>query len=105
MVYSAGRDGSRRMAYAHLTFRQLDKESDCLAHGLEAAGIGRGVRTILMVPPGPAFFSLIFAMFKTGAVPVVVDPGMGIGRMLNCLQESRPAGFVGVSKAHALRTL
>ena len=105
VVYSAGRDRSGRTAYAHLTFRQLDKESDCVAHGLEEAGIGRGVRTILMVPPDPSFFILIFAMFKTGAVPVVVDPGMGIRRMLDCLKESRPEAFIGIPKAHALRTL
>ncbi len=105
VVYPAGQDQAGRIAYAHLTFRQLEKESDCLAHGLEAAGIERGTRTILMVPPGPEFFSLIFAMFKTGAVPVVVDPGMGIRRMLNCLKESKPSVFIGISKAHALRTV
>ena len=59
VVYSVGRDKYGRMAYGHLTFRQLDKESDCLAHGLEAAGIVRGTRTILMVRPSPEFFCLI----------------------------------------------
>lgn len=103
VVYPAGRDKDGRVAYAHLTFRQLDKESDCMAHGLQNAGIGRGVRTILMVTPSPEFFALIFAMFKTGAVPVVVDPGMGIRRMLNCLKESRPQAFIGIPKAHILR--
>jgi len=105
VVYPVGTDKHGRIAYAHLTFRQFDKESDCVAHGLTAAGIVRGTRTILMVPPGPEFFVLIFGMFKTGAVPVVVDPGMGIGRMLDCLKESRPEAFIGIPKAHVLRTL
>ena len=85
VVCPSGRDGSGRVAYAHLTFEQLDRESDCLAAGLINIGIQRGTKTVLMVKPGIDFFVLIFAMFKCGAVPVVVDPGMGVGRMLRCL--------------------
>ncbi len=105
VVYPAGRDKNGRITYAHLTFEQLDQESDCLAHGLEAAGISRGIRTILMVKPGLEFFALTFAIFKTGAVPVVVDPGMGIRRMVGCLKESRPSAFIGIPKAHLVRKL
>ena len=105
VVYPAARDRLGRVAYAHLTFRQLDRESDCLAHGLEAVGIRRGVRTIVMVKPSLEFFALTFAMLKVGAVPVMVDPGMGLGRMLLCLQESRAQAMIGISLAHALRVL
>lgn len=105
VVYSAGKDKNGRIAYAHLTFQQLDRESDCLANGLEKAGITRGTRTVLMVKPGPEFFSLTFAIFKVGAIPVVVDPGMGIGRMLLCLKESKPDAFIGIPAAHVLRIL
>jgi len=97
------KDRKRGIAYTHLTFRQLDRESDCLAHGLLRHGIQRGTRTILMVKPSLDFFVLIFALFKTGAVPVVVDPGMGLKRMLNCLSESRASAFIGIPMAHALR--
>ena len=44
VVYPAGRDNYGRVAYSHLTFLQLDRESDCLAHGLEKTGINRGHR-------------------------------------------------------------
>ena len=105
VVYPAGRDKNGRIAYSHLTFLQLDQESDCLAHGLEAVGITRGVRTVLMVKPSIDFFALIFAIFKTGAVPVVVDPGMGIRRMVSCFRSTRPQAFIGIPPAHVLRTL
>lgn len=105
VVCPSGRDRSGRVAYAHLTFQQLDRESDRLAYGLQRAGIGRGVRTILMVRPSIGFFELIFAVFKVGAVPVVVDPGMGVRRMLACFRSTRPQAFVGVPLAHAVRTL
>ena len=63
VVYPAGRDNSRRVMYSHLTFLQLDRESDCLAYGMEKAGISRGTRTILMVKPGLEFFVIIFSLF------------------------------------------
>jgi acyl-CoA synthetase (AMP-forming)/AMP-acid ligase II len=105
VICPAGRDVYGRVTYAHLTFRQLDTESDRVAHGLQCTGIGRGTRTILMVRPGIEFFELIFAIFKVGAVPVVVDPGMGIRRMLTCYRSTRPHAFVGIPQAHALRAL
>jgi len=105
VVCSSGKDKNGNSAYMHLTFRQLQRESDCLAHGLLASGIRRGTRTILMVKPSLEFFALTFALFKVGAVPVVVDPGMGIKRMLNCLNESRASALIGIPPAHILRTL
>ncbi len=103
VVSPAGRDPAGRVAYAHLTFRQLDQESDRIAFGLESIGIGRQTRTILMVRPGLELFALTFALFKTGAVPVIVDPGMGIRRMMDCFAETRPEAFIGIPQAHVLR--
>ena len=105
VVCPVGRDSSHRVAYSHLTFMQLEKEVDRLAYGLREAGIRRGTRTVLMVRPSIEFFALIFAIFKTGAVPVVVDPGMGIRRMLSCYRSTRPRAFIGIPLAHAVRTL
>ena len=104
VVAPVGRDRSGRVTFTQLNFRQLDRESDCIARGLDEAGIKRGVRTILMVKPGLAFFALTFALFKVGAVPVVVDPGMGIKRMLSCFQECSPRAFIGIPLAHVVRT-
>lgn len=105
VVAPVARDPYDRVTYSHLSFQQLDRESDRLAFGLEAAGIRRGLRTVLMVKPGIAFFALTFALFKVGAVPVVVDPGMGIRRMLRCLGQTRPRAFVGIPLAHLIRVL
>jgi acyl-CoA synthetase (AMP-forming)/AMP-acid ligase II len=87
------------------TYRQLNEESDRLARGLSAIGIGRGMRTVLMVQPGLEFFALTFALFKVGAVPVMVDPGMGIKNLGQCLAEAEPEAFIGIPKAHAARVL
>jgi acyl-CoA synthetase (AMP-forming)/AMP-acid ligase II len=88
-----------------LTFRALDQLSDKIAHGLVCSGVDRGIRTALMVTPGPEFFALTFALFKVGAVPVLIDPGLGIKNMKNCLAEAQPTAFIGIPKAQIARLL
>ncbi len=91
--------------YARLTARQLDGLCDRAAHALVAAGITKGMRTVLMVAPSTEFFAITFALFKIGAVPVMVDPGMGIKNLSQCLREAEPEAFVGTPKAQAARLL
>ncbi|MBJ6726274.1 fatty acid CoA ligase family protein [Geomesophilobacter sediminis] len=88
-----------------LSFAKLNAMSDRIAHGLLALGIGRGVRTVLMVTPSPEFFALTFAIFKVGAVPVLIDPGLGIKNLRKCLDEAEPSAFIGIPKAHVARCL
>jgi len=85
------------------TYRQLDDASDLIAKGLQAAGISKGVRTVLMVTTGLDFFALVFALFKVGAVMVAVDPGVGIRQLGKCLTEAEPEAFIGNKKAHIAR--
>jgi acyl-CoA synthetase (AMP-forming)/AMP-acid ligase II len=90
---------------AQLTFRQLNEDCDRCAWGLSRLGIGRGVRTVLMVRPGLEFFSLAFALFKLGAVPVLIDPGMGRANLLSCIEEAAPEAFIAIPLAQAARVL
>src|SRR5689334_14616888 len=61
------------------------------------------MRTVLMVPPSLKFFALTFALFKLGAVLVLIDPGMGVRHLGRCLGEAEPEAFIGVRKAHIAR--
>jgi acyl-CoA synthetase (AMP-forming)/AMP-acid ligase II len=103
IVAPAGRDAVGRAAYSHVTFRQLDRESDLLARGLCECGVTPGTRLVLMVRFGIEFVSLVFAAFKAGAVVVLIDPGMGLPSMLDCLEEVEPEGFLALPLVHALR--
>jgi acyl-CoA synthetase (AMP-forming)/AMP-acid ligase II len=93
----------RRGSKARLTYRELDEQSSVLALGLHAMGIERGHRAVLMVPPSLDLFRLVFAFFKAGVIPVMVDPGMGTASLATCLSRAAPTAFVGVAKAHAAR--
>lgn len=98
-------DAYGRRRYVHLTYRQLDDDASRIAAGLQSVGIGRGTRTALLVRPSVELFSVMFALFKAGAVPVLIDPGIGVKRMGRALQESAPEAFVGIPAAHLARLI
>jgi acyl-CoA synthetase (AMP-forming)/AMP-acid ligase II len=105
LIQPRGRDRAGRVRYRHLTFRELDAECAMLARGLDRLGIRRGMRTVLMVPPSLEFFTLTFALFKLGAVLVLIDPGMGTKNLGICLREAEPEAFIGVPRAQLARVL
>ncbi|MDE2406987.1 MAG: AMP-binding protein [Xanthomonadaceae bacterium] len=88
-----------------LTYAQLDARSDAIAAGLAGRGIRRGTRTVVMVRPTPEFFLLMFALFKAGAVPVLVDPGIDKRALKQCLDEAQPQAFIGIPLAMLAKAL
>jgi acyl-CoA synthetase (AMP-forming)/AMP-acid ligase II len=96
-----GPDG--RSQFREISCAELNRRCDRVAHALRAAGIGEGVRTVVMLKPSFEFFALTFALFKLRAVPVLVDPGMGFVKLGQCLSEAEPAAFVGIAKAQLAR--
>jgi acyl-CoA synthetase (AMP-forming)/AMP-acid ligase II len=88
-----------------LSYRQLEDRSNAIAAGLARSGIVRGTRTVVMVRPSPEFFLLMFALFKIGAVPVLVDPGIAKSALKHCLGEAAPEAFIGIPLAHIARRL
>jgi acyl-CoA synthetase (AMP-forming)/AMP-acid ligase II len=105
VVVPAGRDRGGRVRYSHMTYRQLDRDSTQIAHGFKAMNIARGTRAVVMVRPGLDFFSLVFALFKVGIVPVLIDPGIGIRNLGRCCLEAEPEIFIGITKALMARRL
>lgn len=86
-----------------VSFGELDDWSWRLAAGLQRAGVGQGVRAALLVPPGIEFVALAFGLFRAGAVPVLIDPGIGWRNLGRCLVEAQPQAFIGSTKAHLAR--
>lgn len=89
--------------YLDMSYAELDASSDRDAAALAAAGIVRGMKTALMVRPGRELFSLMFALFKLGAVPVLIDPGIDRRALRECLAEAAPSAFVGIPLAQIAR--
>jgi acyl-CoA synthetase (AMP-forming)/AMP-acid ligase II len=91
-----------RILYRERTFAQLDSDVDACARLMEAEGIERGTRALLMVRQGLELIVCTFALLKVGAVPVVIDPGMGLKSFLACVKRTQPEALVGIPLAHRL---
>ncbi len=99
------RRSSASLRYEEVSFRELDLQSDQIARGMASRGIRAGMRTMLMVRPGSDLIRCCFALFKLGAVPVVIDPGMGLRHFLSCVRRTRPEAMVAVPLAHFISRL
>lgn len=91
--------------YLTLSFAELRAEVAAWRARLEAAGTAPGDRTLVMVPPGLPLIAAVFALFHLGAVPVVIDPGMGRAAFLACVARSQPRRLVGIPLALLLSHL
>ena len=88
--------------YLTLSFAELDAEVVAWSERLSAAGVGRGDRTLVMVRQGLPLIASVFAIFRIGAVPVVIDPGMGLKSFLACVARSKPRALVGIPFAQLI---
>lgn len=94
-----GRGTEGAIRYAERSFAELEAEASATAHYLGGAGIERGSRVLLMVRPGLDLIRIVFALFKMGAVPIVIDPGMGLRKFLRCVRHAQPDALVGIAPA------
>ncbi len=100
-----GRRSRRQRQYQSCSFRDLEEESNRLASGLRRLGVQPGMRMALLVRPGREFIALVFALFKVGAVIVLIDPGMGRRNLVRCLADADPQGFIAIPAVHVVRRL
>jgi len=95
-----------KAAFLHpfrLSFRNLIRQVDRYAEGFRNLGIGKGSRTIVLISPGLDLFAVSYALFRIGAIPVLIDPGMGTSRMVKALKGVKADAFVGIPRSHLLR--
>ncbi|APZ93958.1 fatty acid CoA ligase family protein [Fuerstiella marisgermanici] len=105
VVFPEGRDAAGRVSYTHLTFTQLDQEADRIARGLIKLGVKPGDRLAMFVPPSLESIALTFGVFRSGAVCIMIDPGMGRSNVFRCLDQCEPHGFIAIPIVHVVRKL
>ncbi|HEX73369.1 MAG TPA: peptide synthase [Candidatus Hydrogenedentes bacterium] len=105
IILPAGRDPHGRSKFVQLSFRQMDELCDRYAHGLSAQGVVRGRRVLMLVRPGTELIAVCFALLKIGAVPVLIDPGMGLKAFLQCVSEAAPQAMIAIPVGHLIRRL
>jgi acyl-CoA synthetase (AMP-forming)/AMP-acid ligase II len=88
-----------RIDYLALSYSELSAEVAAQHARLAAAGLRPGDRALVMVRQGLPLLAVVFALFELGALPVVIDPGMGRENFLRCVARSRPRALVGIPAA------
>ena len=88
-----------------LSYAELDQWTDAMARGLRAHDIQNGRRVLVLVRAGIDLVGLTYALFKAGAVPVLIDPGMGQKMFLRCVEDIAPTAFIGIPMGHVIRLL
>ena len=94
-------DGS--YLYPSYTFKEFEERSNQFAHRFQRHGIKQGMRVLLFITPRLDFSVIVFSLFKMGAVPVLIDPGMGIKNLLNSIEQVKPEAMVSIGKVHWIR--
>jgi acyl-CoA synthetase (AMP-forming)/AMP-acid ligase II len=100
-----GRTRGGDIDYLELSFAGLDAEVNAWCAHLAARGVARGDRALVMVRPGLPLIASVFALFRIGAIPVVIDPGMQLGSFLACVARTRPRVLVGIPLARFVSRL
>ncbi len=95
----------QRLTYSQYTYGDFKRVSDRYAGGLVQAGVRPDMRVSLMIEPGLDFLPLFYALLRIGAIPVLIDPGMGRKNLLNCLLQVKPQVFIGTPLAQFIRLL
>ncbi|MCC5789220.1 MAG: AMP-binding protein [Opitutales bacterium] len=84
------------LTYETYSFGELDNLVGLRRKALQEQGIRTGTRTLLLVKPGLDLIVTVFALFKEGAIPIVIDPGMGLRGFLRCVRHTRPEALVAI---------
>jgi amino acid adenylation domain-containing protein/non-ribosomal peptide synthase protein (TIGR01720 family) len=80
------------------TYRELDETADRLAHLLAGHGVGAGKRVALLLPRSAEAIVAIWAVLKTGAAYVPIDPAVPAARMQFVLDDAAPIAAITTSE-------
>jgi len=104
IIFPAGKSRGKTR-FIQYSFQQLNTLVDQYAHGFTRYGIRRGERTLVMLKPGAELIACVFALIKIGAVPILIDPGMGRKAFLQCILETAPTAMLGIPLAHLIKRI
>ncbi|KUG55752.1 hydrolase [Serinicoccus chungangensis] len=88
-----------------VSFGELGGRVEALARGLAARGVRPGDRVAVLVPPGIDLTTIVYAVWRLGAVVVIADAGLGLGRLGAALRGAGPRHVIGIAPALALTAL
>jgi len=86
-----------------ITFRELDNFSSRLSVGMDAAGLRKGDRVLVLAPVSLMLYAGLIALFKLGTTAVFLDPQTGYGQLNRAIALANASAFIGTRKLLWLR--
>ena len=80
-----------------MTYRELDETSNRLAHLLIERGVDPGQRVALLLPRSADAIVAIFAVLKTGAAYVPIDPAVPAARSQHVIADAAPVAAITIA--------
>lgn len=105
MILSRRENRNSPRHYESLTFKRCLELAEQYAQGLRDYKIERGDTALILVKPMLDMVPVFLALWKIGAVPVLVDPGGSREHKLKAVEEIGPKALIGIPIAHLLRLL
>jgi cis-3-alkyl-4-acyloxetan-2-one decarboxylase / olefin beta-lactone synthetase len=88
-----------------MSFAELDVDVHRVAAGLARHGVAKSDRVALLIPPGIDLTVCLYACWRMGAVPVLVDAGLGARGISRALKSATPRYLIGIPRALAAARL
>lgn len=104
-VVFSKRVGNDQYEYPFYTFSEFESRSNQIANFLGEHGVRPGMRVLLFVKPCLDFSVITFSLFKMGAIPVLIDPGMGMKNLLRSVKQVRPDVLISIGVVHWVRRI
>ncbi|MDR0351531.1 MAG: AMP-binding protein [Puniceicoccales bacterium] len=105
------RDLFGRLSYENISFYRLNQDITRVMVNLSAVKVCSGSRVLMMLRPGYEFICVFFSLLRLGAVPIVIDSGLGLRKFFSCAERSKPEFVIGekiawvILKFHRLPTV
>tara|TARA_B100000282_G_scaffold293493_1_gene268915 strand:- start:3366 stop:5000 length:1635 start_codon:yes stop_codon:yes gene_type:complete len=94
---------AKESSFSPRTFKELNDETVRCSTFLHDKKIIKGDKVLLAVRPGYELILIAFSLFRIGAIPIIIDPGMGIKAFLKCIKNTKPDALIGVSMIFLLK--
>ena len=80
------------------SFKELHEDVKHCAAYLHFHGISKGDHVLLGVKPGFQLILISFSLFFLGAIPIIIDPGMGLNAFLKCIKNTNIHYYFNIIK-------
>lgn len=84
---------------AQITRGALAERVGDVARALRARGVRSGQRVAVLITPGIDLNTLVYAVWRLGAIVVVADAGLGLARLGAALRSTSPDHVIGIRAA------